>query len=286
MFDTIIKTILTDIIRMALVAFAAWLNANGFKFNGATFVADGLAVFAVVWAWWENKGDADFRALVSRTMPGAKTAAKVIPFLFVVVVLQGHVAHAQSTISTKAPIVSSATCTTSLCQNYIFIGGGIGGVGSNLDIIGSGLDNSVFADGMLPFADAEWMTWNGTFLLGVDVGGGYQFAQGASIGGITNNQSGGMGWAIFEAGGSLSSLLNIPSVSVLGPLQTDLMTLYGGTGPLFEAGATLPALRAGAKYLVGPNLQLDLNYTYANDQSNSTKNVQLVLIGLKYGFQP
>jgi hypothetical protein len=285
MFDGILKNMLTDILRMVMTATAGYLGLTGT--DQQKWIAGGMAIGAGLWAWYENHGHqllVDQLKTIQQKIPQyPNPTAKAVILLPFLLLFAPHVAHAQIL---KAPAASS-TCTVTNCPNMFWLGGGLGGVGSNIDIIGSGLDNSVFADGMAPFADAEWMNWNGTVLLGVDIGGGYQFAQPTSIGGNSANQSGGIGWMMAEAGGSLSQLFGQSTpVTILGALQTNLITLYGAAGPVFSNGTTLPGLRAGAKYLVGPNLQLDMAYTYANDQKDNTKNVQLVTIGLKYGFQP
>jgi hypothetical protein len=54
MFDGIIKNMLTDAIRGALIAIATYLGVTGDAEN--QFVAAGLVIFGAVWAWWENRG--------------------------------------------------------------------------------------------------------------------------------------------------------------------------------------------------------------------------------------
>lgn len=269
------------------------------------FVAGGLAVFAGLWAWYENKGHQQIVDLLKKTtnastLPVAKSIASgasgvrivAIPLLFAALVYSGD-AKAQTTMPVKAPPAATAAtsvCTVTSCPNMFFIGAGLGGIGNSVDIIGAGIDNSVFADGMLPFAEAEWLNWNGQTLLGVKAGGGYQFAQDASIGAANSSQSGMLGWVMFEAGGNISTLFGNPSsVTVLGALQQDLMTLYAQAGPVFvKNGGTIPGLGAGAKYCISGNgdchLQLDLSYVYANDQADTTKNVQIVTAGMKFGW--
>lgn len=185
----------------------------------------------------------------------------------------------------KAPTSSGLTCTVSSCPGAFWLGGGVGGVGSNVDILGSGLDNSVFADGGIPFVEATYAAWQNNIMYGASVGGGYQFAQPASIGAASNNQSQPMGWAFFEAGGNLFSLFGSQTApTVQTALIQDLVAPYAFTGPVFEKGATLWGNGAGLRYLVSPNVMFDIKYVFANDQIDNTKNVQLVLASLKWKF--
>ena len=131
------------------------------------------------------------------------------------------------------------------------------------------------------------MNWNGSILFGADIGGGYQFAAPASVGSASTNQSQAIGWIFAKAGGNLFSLFGTNAAPATNSaLIADLMAPYAITGPMFVKGATLWANGAGLDYLVGPNLKFSVQYVYANDQNNAVKNVQLIMLGLKYGFKP
>jgi hypothetical protein len=209
---------------------------------------------------------------------------------------------------TKAPVQQASPvagfftpspCSTTLCNEW-FLMLGLGGVGSNLDIIGSGINNSIFNQGGLPFASVGGQLWNGSTFIGGEAGIGYIVGTPTNVGTVSTNLSGGLAWQLFEAGGNLGALFgsSIQPVAVNSALAADLISLYIATGPVEAFGnsnlgtKSVWATGAGARYLLPTATTrpwlLDIKYLYANNQNTSgvaaNKALQLVMFGVAAAF--
>ena len=67
------------------------------------------------------------------------------------------------------------------------MGGGLSGAGSNADIIGSGINGSVFAGGITPTLDAGYQYVNGNWLFGAEFDLGYTVNTNAAVNGVGNS---------------------------------------------------------------------------------------------------
>jgi opacity protein-like surface antigen len=200
-----------------------------------------------------------------------------------------------------APVLNFFTpspCSTTLCNEW-FVTLGLGGVGSNLDILGSGIDNSIFNQGGLPFAGVGGQLWNGSTFLGFEADAGYTIGTPSTVNGASANLSGGLAWQLFEAGGNLGALFGSPEpVAVNNALAADLISLYIATGPVEAFGnsslgtKSVWATGAGARYLLPTAtrvpLMLDIKYLYGNNQNTAgvaaNKSLQLVMFGVDAAF--
>jgi hypothetical protein len=72
------------------------------------------------------------------------------------------------------PFYSSTPCVAGSCSGW-YAGFGLVGEGTNADIIGSGLNNSVFAAGGAIKVQAGYQLWSGQFLAGIEGSVGYSF---------------------------------------------------------------------------------------------------------------
>ena len=199
----------------------------------------------------------------------------------------------------KAPlaVVTPAVCTLNQC-NVWFVGPSIMGMGSNIDIIGQGISNSVFANGGYVSANAGAQMWTNGMFLGVENMAGWSFGAPASVNGVGVTTQGGLDILWFEAGGTLGDLFGSGATPV--PINTalaaDLISLYFGTGPAQPFGSSSLGTKsfwtsgAGARYLLptARPMMLDIKYIYGNNQNNvglaSNKNVQLVGVSLLVPF--
>lgn len=297
MFDGIIKNTISDVLKSLLVAAAGYLGIGGT--TEQQFVAGGMALFAGLWMWYENKGHQQIVDLLKKTtdtksLPVAKSIAQnrvvsgIVLALFALLI---YASDARAQMVVKAPPLPVAplaqSCLTS-CSVW-FAGGGIGGSGSNLDIIGGGLDNSVFANGGMAFVNAGAMYATAQYFLSAEFGGGYLFGPASSIAGASASESGAIGFAFAEAGGNLAGLFGTaPSISVNNALITDLISLYAGVGPVIQSTGTYWGTVGGARYALG-SILLDVKYIYANQQaseaSSVNKSIQLVLAGVDIPFK-
>ena len=193
-------------------------------------------------------------------------------------------------------------CTTNQCTGW-FVGPSLFGAASNADIIGQGLDNSVFANGGAAGGTIGAQYWMNGIFLGVEDFLGYSFGGSANVG--TGSAQVGGTWLNafwFEAGGSLGDLFGSGAspIPIQNALISDLISPYFLTGPAtaFGGGSTLGASSfwtsgAGVRYLL-PNanrpILLDFKYVYGANNNTvglaSNKNFQLVgvTLSLPFGF--
>jgi hypothetical protein len=132
-----------------------------------------------------------------------------------------------------APVV----CSLTQC-NVWFVGAGIFGAGSNIDIIGQGISNSVFANGGMVLADVGGQVWYNGIFLGAENMGGWAFGSPASVNGVGTTMQGGVDVLWMEAGGSVGALFGSGAqpVQINNALASDLLSLYVGTGPAQPGG--------------------------------------------------
>lgn len=180
-------------------------------------------------------------------------------------------------------------CSLTQCDVW-FIGTGLYGAGSNIDIIGQGLSNSVFANGGLVMADVGGQMWFNGMFLGAENMAGWAFGSPSTINGVGTTMQGGLDVFWMEAGGSLGTLFGSGSqpVQVNNALAADLISLYVGTGPAQPFGNSSLGTKsfwttgAGARYLLPTPrpILLDIKYIFGNNQNNvglvSNKNLQVV----------
>lgn len=199
----------------------------------------------------------------------------------------------------KPIVFTQPSCVITLC-NVVFAGVGLGGIGSNLDILGSGIDNSVFANGGIPFATLGGQIWANSIFLGIEASAGGAFGTSASVNGVSATTTGGLAWAFFEVGGNVGALLGSQQpVAIQSALLADLISPYILTGPMLPFGNSslgtkaLWANGAGVRYLLPlqtVTALLDIKYAYANNQNTaglvSNKAVQLVMASVLFPFKP
>jgi hypothetical protein len=83
----------------------------------------------------------------------------------------------------KAAYKTPTPCTLTACSGF-YVGGGLIGVGSNMDVLGGGIANSVFAGGGATALDAGYRFWNGAYVFVIEGVGGYEIVWPVSISGI------------------------------------------------------------------------------------------------------
>ena len=208
---------------------------------------------------------------------------------------------AAADMAAKAPPLAPVPylCTTNQCTT-LFGGISLLGQGSNIDIIGQGISNSVFANGGMAAGTLGGQYWNNGIFLGVENIAGWSFGAPSSVNGVGVTQTGGLDVFWFEAGGSLGDLFGSGAapVTINNALASDLISFYFGTGPAQPFGNSSLGTKsfwtsgAGARYLL-PNasrpILLDFKYIYGNNQNNvglaSNKNVQFVGATLSMPFK-
>ncbi|SHG92566.1 hypothetical protein [Bradyrhizobium erythrophlei] len=219
----------------------------------------------------------------TKRVAGAAAAVLVAFALLTATVSTAHAADVVTTTATTSAAVTPATqnnCLINSCTGW-YAGVGLTGNGTNADILGSGLNGSVFAAGGMLDMHGGYQLWNGTYFAAVEAGLGYQFQNGA-IAVTTNNLT---GYEIVKFGGNLSGLVNNASspIAIPSSLSNVLMSPYFAMGAIQRDGVSQWATGAGAAFLLATNWDLDIRYLYAPAAGNVGSD-NLVTIGLNKHF--
>jgi hypothetical protein len=166
-----------------------------------------------------------------------------------------------------------ATATTPLSCSGFYFGACIAGEGSNADIVGNGINGSVFAGGMTPTVDFGYQYAKGNWLFAAEFDIGYAIGSGTSVAAGTIGTNGNMNGLrlteIIKLGGNLSGLLGTQAPITIPPqLAAAVIAPYVGTGAtqwqLIGAYANGTVGAAGILFDIGPQWFGDLRYTYTN----------------------
>lgn len=173
--------------------------------------------------------------------------------------------------------LGSSPCTPTSCTGW-YIGAGIGGIGTSLNVIGNGLNGSLLAGGFLPELNGGYMYADGKWMFGAHVSAAYQTQTSVTAAGVSGNQQGFLLTEGVRFGGNVNQLLGIttPAVTIPPALANSLITLYAGGGvaqhQLPSAGAFAVGAYSefGALFDIGPHSFVDANYR--NYQYGATQN--------------
>ena len=162
-----------------------------------------------------------------------------------------------------------ATATTPLSCSGWYVGGGLSGQGSNANIIGGGIQGSVFAGGMVMSVDGGYQYMQGNWIFGAELDAGYAFNSNVSVGPVSSNVNGLRFTEFFKVGGNLSGMLGTQApVTVPASLTASVLGPYVGIGSSQwgVAGGWASGMTSGAGVLfdIGPRLFGDLRYTYTD----------------------
>jgi outer membrane immunogenic protein len=209
--------------------------------------------------------------------------------ILIALLMLGTAAHAAD-LRLKAPAYVTPICTAGVpmtptmaaiapsCSGP-YAGFGVEGLGSNLDILGSGINNSVFAGGGIIKATGGYQFWNGQFFLAGEANAGINLANnglGAQVG-VGKNWDASI---IAKAGVGLSNVLGIGSQGTVGagtPSQginlavipgTSLMSPYLAIGESFKQGNQGWTMGAGTEFILAQGWNLDIYYHHINWQNS------------------
>ena len=176
-------------------------------------------------------------------------------------------------IVAKAPtynsyLPASTPCTPTSCSGF-YVGAFMAGNGTNADIVGNGINGSVFAGGGIPGIDVGYQLANGTYFAAAEAAIGYQVSVATGVNSTTGsaggNESGIFAQEIFKVGGSLGSLLGTQNpINVPSQLQAALISPYVLVGAVERPWANGWATGAGATFDLAPQMFLDIRYEYIN----------------------
>jgi opacity protein-like surface antigen len=180
------------------------------------------------------------------------------------------------------PMTPTMAAVAPSCSGF-YGGFSVQGLGSNLDILGSGINNSVFAGGAIVGGVAGWQFWNGQFFFAgeADLGLNVQTNGLNSAAGFKNWDGG----IFVKAGVGLANVIGIGAPGSVGagtPSQginlaiipgTSLMSPYVVIGDSFKQGDQGFTAGAGVEFILAQGWNLDVYYHHIN--WNSTQSVPI-----------
>lgn len=174
-----------------------------------------------------------------------------------------------------APVCSAGSTAMAPSCSGFYAGLNVQGIGSNLDILGSGINNSVFAAGGLVGLDVGYQFWNGTFFLAGEGQIDYDFQNNALSAEPFQQR-----WdanILMKAGVGLSNVIGIgqPNTTGMptpsqGPINlavipgTAFMSPYAVVGGAFKSGQQGWITGAGAEWILAQGWNLDIYYHHIN----------------------
>ena len=171
--------------------------------------------------------------------------------------------------SLKAAALPTVNCTTTMCTGF-YVGGHVEGSGDNADILGSGINGSVFANGAGLGAHLGYQLWNGNFFGAFEVGGTYYTGTVPNLDPTFHDDR----WAVdylFKGGLGLQNFFNsgpaAPSqgpATIISQLNASLISPYfivGGRTRSFGSGL---AAGGGAQYTLGGGWNAFAEYMHVN----------------------
>lgn len=217
----------------------------------------------------------------------ADRALAIAAKIFLLCALGTYLIAGANAQTLKAPAYNPPSCPPQ-CSGF-YIGGAITGSGSNVDIVGQGLNGSVFADGGAPSFTAGYMYSNGTLYFGLRGDVGYQFGTNLAVNNLNGSQNGVLADQCMEVGGSLSGIFgSVPAVPItlplpiISPYGTVCGVEHGGIGNAWATGA-------GVKFDINQHWFTDVRYLYV-DYGSATNGVvntnaqNLITFSIDYRF--
>jgi hypothetical protein len=196
-----------------------------------------------------------------------------------------------SPVKTPAPVTS--LCTLSSCSGW-YVGAGLTGDGSNADIIGNGINQSVFSSGGILDVHGGYQLWNGTYFAAAEGSLGNEFTRNQRLSSIGAQTL--VGYEIVKLGVGLAGLLNPSSatapttpgqspvaINVPASIANMLMSPYVTFGAMQRRGISQWVSGAGAEFVVASGWSLDIRYLYAPSQ-DALPSTNLVTLGLNRHF--
>lgn len=191
----------------------------------------------------------------------------------------------------KAPAIVTSPCTISNCSG-MYAGFGLSGDGTSVDILGSGLNQSVFSAGGIIDVHAGYQLWNGTYFAAIEGGIGNEFAKAQPLNSFGAQTL--VGYEIVKLGIGLSGLLGGPlapsapsqspgAINLPATIAGALMSPYIAMGAEQRHGVSQWVTGAGAEFLLASHWNLDIRYLYAAPVTN-LPSANIVTLGLNYHF--
>jgi hypothetical protein len=175
-------------------------------------------------------------------------------------------------------------CTVAQCTGF-YIGGHVEGEGSNADIIGSGINGSIFAGGAGLGVHGGYQLWNGNFFAAGEVGGTYDVGGNSFVGTVAAVKP----WSVEYLGkfgiglnGIFNSGTVAPSqgpVAIFQNLNAAMISPYGIVGGRTRNFGTGLVSGAGVCYTLGAGWGACAEYLHVNYNQTTTAGIAPVSIG-------
>src|SRR5216683_896550 len=195
---------------------------------------------------------------------------RLIRILAAVVGLAGAAPAFAADLPVKAtPPPYMSVCTIQQCTGF-YLGGHVEGEGSNADILGSGINGSIFAGGAGLGLHAGYQLWNGNFFAAGEIGGTYDAGGRSLIGDVANVKPYSVDY-LAKFGIGLQGFFNSgPATPSQGPvgifqnLNAALISPYGLVGGRTRNFGTGLVTGAGAEYTLGGGWNAYAEYLHVN----------------------
>ena len=174
-----------------------------------------------------------------------------------------------------APLVR-APCAAGSCSGW-YAGFGILGDGSNADVIGNGINGSVFSTGGALKLQGGYQLWNGSWFAAIEGSAGYEFTTNSSAGAVANaNGSRFIGTELVKLGYNFfPSSLNAPVTPSQSPIPLSVpanllasSTPYMVFGGMQRRGISEWVNGVGVQTIIAAGWSSDVKYLYAPAQQD------------------
>lgn len=193
----------------------------------------------------------------------------------------------------QAPVIP--TCAVAGPCTGFTLGFHLEGAGSNADILGSGLNGSIFNDGAGLGVQAGYQFWNGQFFIAGEAGGTFYTGSNpalATIVGLNPNWSADV---VAKAGYGINGLFNSPPAGTqpITPIQAlngAMLTPYFIVGERFRDHLNGFIAGAGVAYSLGGHSEVFVDYKHVTYNQNTLAGLiqigseQSVTAGYNYKF--
>lgn len=208
-------------------------------------------------------------------MPWLRERFAEVSFVVMMLIVLALAPARAADLPIKAPswVPVSSGCTQLQCSGW-YGGFNIMGVGSNMDILGSGINGSVFAGGGSIGLQGGYQFWNGDFFFAAEAFGDYTVNGNPVIAG-TGSQPRYVFGQLAKFGGKLSALFGASTtpgtttptqgttpIAIPSSLSAALISPYVQFGAVERPWGSGWATGAGAEFVIASGWNLDLSYLY------------------------
>lgn len=195
-------------------------------------------------------------------------------------------------ISVKAPAIAAAPCVAGACSGW-YAGFGAMGNGTNADIVGNGINGSVFAGGGALHVEGGYQFWSGSLFAAIEGSLGYEFTSNVSSGVPSNNLTGSrfvgtelikLGYNFFPSTASATTAPSQSPVPLIVPANLLASTTpYFAFGGMQRLGHNVWVNGAGLETVIAAGWSSHAEYLYAPAQ-NGLNATSIIRLGLDRHF--